>query len=187
MSQADRILRLVLTGSEASGKSTLARRLAAHLDVPTSDEFARTYAERARRPLTAADVEPIARGQITAEAAAEQHARDTSAGIIVLDTDLVSTVVYATHYYGACPGWIVDAARARLGDLYLLLAPDLPWTPDGIRDRPDQRAELHDAFRTWLRRFDAHVAEIQGTGEERVSKSLHAITKGIPRNSPPGS
>ena len=175
MSRTGRIRRVVVTGSEASGKSTLARLLATHLQVPGSEEYARTYAEQARRPLTAADVEPIARGQIAVEDLAEQRARAEHAGLVVLDTDLVSTVVYATHYYGACPGWIVNTARQRCGDLYLLLAPDLPWTPDGIRDRPEHRAELHDAFRTWLHRFDARIAEIAGPGDRRLSQALQAI------------
>ena len=72
--------------------------------------------------------------------------------VVVKDTDLVSTVVYASHYYGSCPAWIERAARERLGDLYLLLHPDVPWVADGLqRDRPADRARLHQLFRERLR------------------------------------
>lgn len=179
MSGERRIPRVIVTGPEATGKSTLALRLAAHLGAPTSEEYARTYAERAKRLLTAADVEPIARGQIEGEAAAERSALASGARLIVLDTDLVSTVVYAMHYYGECPDWIVSSARERRGDLYLLLAPDLLWTPDGIRDRPHRRAEMYDAFRHWLERFDARFTEIGGTRAERLTHALHAIDQGL--------
>ena len=52
------------------------------------------------------------------------------------DQDLLSTVVYARHYYGDCPPWIERLAVERLGDLYLLCPPDVPWSADRRRDRP---------------------------------------------------
>ena len=51
---------VVLTGSESTGKTTLARRLAAHHETAWSSEFVREYLERKGAPLTAADVEAIA-------------------------------------------------------------------------------------------------------------------------------
>lgn len=180
MSEAGRIRRVVVAGPEAVGKSTLAQQLAARLGVPMSEEYARSYAERVQRPLTAADVEPIARGQLEGETGTEQHALATRAPLIVLDTDLVSTVVYATHYYGACPDWILRAARERRADLYLLLAPDLPWIPDGIRDQPENREGMHQSFRQWLQRLHAHVVEIEGTGAERLEQALRAVQEELP-------
>jgi NadR type nicotinamide-nucleotide adenylyltransferase len=163
---------VVLTGPECTGKSTLAGELAARLEAVLSPEFARTYVERRRAPLSAADVEPIARGQIAAEDAASIHPART----VVKDTDLVSTVVYAHHYYGACPGWIERDARARLGHLYLLLAPDVPWLPDGWqRDDPQRRVALFGRFERTLRLWQAPVVEIGGTWDERRAAALAAI------------
>ena len=121
-----RILRVVLTGSESTGKTTLARALATRYDTAFSPEFARDYLERKRAPLTVEDVEPIARGQRAAEDQALRAARR----VLFLDTDLWSTVLYARHYYGSCPAWIEEAARSRRGDLYLLNHPDVPWVAD---------------------------------------------------------
>jgi NadR type nicotinamide-nucleotide adenylyltransferase len=167
-----RLLRVVVTGSECTGKTTLAAELAARYGTVCSLEAARAYAERVARELTAADVEPVARAQIAAEDAAAEHA---AGGLLVLDTDLVSTLVYARHYYGACPAWIEDTARARRADLYLLLHPDVPWSADGVRDRPRQREDLHALFTAALRAIGANVVQIRGDWSERRSRATSAV------------
>ena len=105
-----RPLRVVVTGSECTGKTTLARALAERFGAPWVPEFCRGWQDAKGRPLEAEDVEPIARGQVAEADAAEAAARD----VVVLDTDLLSTAVYARHYYGSCPAWIEKAARTRL-------------------------------------------------------------------------
>jgi NadR type nicotinamide-nucleotide adenylyltransferase len=171
------VTRVVVTGSESAGKTSLASALAAALHVAWVPEFARAYAESTARPLDAADVAPIARGQVASENAAIARARDAARPLVVLDTDLVSTTVYAEHYYGSCPEWIRDAARARLGDLYLLCLPDLPWEADGVRDQPLARRELHQRFRRRLEGFGALVLPVYGAGEARLAVA-HAAIRG---------
>jgi nicotinamide riboside kinase len=135
----------------------------------------RDYLDRKGMPLDASDVEAIARGQVDVEDAAIA----ASAGLVVRDTDLVSTVVYANHYYGACPAWVERAARERLGDLYLLLSPDVPWIADGMqRDRPSGRAQLHDLFSHRLETFGARVVEIAGDWNARRTQAIAAIASG---------
>ena len=165
-------LRVVLTGSECTGKTTLARALAVHYHAAWSPEVARDYLERKGSPLTAEDVEPIARGQRAAEDAVARGTGD----VIFLDTDLVSTVLYARHYYGACPSWIEQEARARRGDLYLLNHPDVAWKPDGLqRDRGDQRALMHELFVRTLREFEAPVVDVAGPWPERWRRATEAV------------
>jgi NadR type nicotinamide-nucleotide adenylyltransferase len=168
---ARRPVRIVVTGSECTGKTTLAQALAEALGVPWVPEYARTYAEAQGRLLDASDVEPIARGQIAAEDAVVVR----GVALAVLDTDLVSTVVYARHYYGACPAWVEAAARARLGALYLLCDVDLPWQADGVRDRPRHRTEFHAAFVATLEAYEARVALVRGVGGERLALARHAV------------
>lgn len=163
--------RVVLTGSECTGKTTLARELAERYGATWLPEQARTYVDIVARPLTRDDVEPIARGQIAAEDALASSDRS----LLIQDTDLVSTVVYSRHYYGDCPAWIVTAALARLADLYLLLHPDVPWLADGLqRDRSEARVEIHASFETTLRSFGARVVDVRGSWEERRAIALAA-------------
>jgi len=173
-------LRVVVTGSESTGKTTLAAQLARALGTRWVPEFSRHYAEQVRRPLTAADVAPIAHGQVAAEEQALAEWRTTwGPGAewppVVLDTDLVSTTVYAEHYYGECPAWILTAARERLATLYLLCEPDVPWTADGVRDQPSARDRLHGAFRDRLLSLGATVASVHGLGDARVACAMDAL------------
>jgi len=171
-----RPLIVVITGSECTGKTTLANELAAHFAAPCSPEHVRDYLDRKGMPLDASDVEGIARGQVDVEDAAIA----ASTGLVIKDTDLVSTVVYSTHYYGTCPDWIGRAARERRGDLYLLLTPDVPWIADGMqRDRPSGRAQLHDLFRHRLESLGARFVEISGDWNARRTLALAALSGGV--------
>lgn len=168
----ERPLRVVVTGSESTGKTTLAGELAAHYGAVSAPEFARAHLDRKGSPLDDSDVEPIARGQI----AGEDEAALRASGLLVLDTDLVSTVVYSRYYYGRCPEWIAEAARRRLAPLYLLLRPDVPWVPDGEqRDRPAAREELHRLFRYALEACRASYVEIRGSWPERRLRAIASI------------
>ncbi len=163
---------VVVTGSECTGKTTLAAELAAHFGAPWSAEFARAYVDGKAGPLDASDVEPIARGQVRVENAALAE----GAGLVIKDTDLQSTVVYSRHYYGFCPEWVEQAARERRGDLYLILHPDVPWVADGLqRDRPAERDHLHELFRQQLDRAGARVVDIAGAWDERRAQAMAAV------------
>lgn len=165
------MIKVAVTGSESTGKSELARRLGAHFGAPVSREFVREYAAARGGALGCADHGPIARGQMAAEDAAIARARD----LVILDTDLVSTVVYCDHYFGRCPQWIEEAARDRMADLYLLHAPDVPWVADDVRDRGDRRDEMHALFLSRLEALDARFTEIRGDWDARFAQAVRAI------------
>lgn len=165
------MIRVVLTGSESTGKTTLAMRLAEHYGVQHVPEFVREYAASKDGVLEFEDHGPIARGQIALEDAA--IAREKS--IIVQDTDLLSTVVYCDHYFGRCPQWIIEAARERRPDLYLLCEIDLPWIADGIRDRGHMREDMQNLFRVAVRASGAPAVVIDGGTNERLAKAIDAI------------
>jgi NadR type nicotinamide-nucleotide adenylyltransferase len=167
-----RLLRVVVTGSECTGKTTLAAFLAERYRTAWSAEFVRAYLDRKGAPLDASDVDAIARGQIAAEDEAALRARR----LVVMDTDLVSTLVYSRHYYGSCPGWVERAAGERLGDLYLLLRPDVPWVADGLqRDRVEKREQMHALFREALLSLGTRHVEIAGTWRERRERAAREV------------
>ena len=158
--------RVVLIGSESTGKTTLARRLAEHYGVEWVPEFVRGYVDQKQETLVFDDHAPIARGQIALEDEYRTRAAEIDAALLFQDTDLLSTAIYCAHYYGKCPVWITDAARARRPDLYLLLDIDIPWTADPQRDRGNMREEMHELFRKAVE--DSGVPFVLVSGDERA-------------------
>jgi NadR type nicotinamide-nucleotide adenylyltransferase len=165
-----------VTGPESTGKTTLAARLAELANTEWVPEGSRIYAERKGAPLTAEDVAPIAREHIALADAASARVRARGAGVLVLDTDLVSTVVYSRYYYGQVAAWIERVERARRADLYLLCDVDVPWLPDGIRDRPTNRDEMFALFRDALVRRKAPYVVVRGSWEERWALARDAMS-----------
>ena len=165
------LTRVVLTGSESVGKTTLATQLAAHYHARVVPEFVRGYAATKGTPLDFTDHGPIARGQMEFEDRFIAHG-----GVLLLhDTDLVSTVVYCHHYFGRCPAFIEEAAIARQPRMYLLLDIDIPWVPDHVRDRGNRRAEVQQLFVDTLERFQAPVTRVGGDFSTRLTTAVATI------------
>ena len=166
------MIRVAVTGSECTGKTTLARLLAEHYRTRWVPEYARQFVREKGAAPVYRDVEAIARGQI----ALEDSLAAGAPRLLIQDTDLLSTVVYSRHYYGDCPGWVEDAARDRGADLYLLADNDVPWVPDGDqRDRGDQRQEMQALFRRALIERGLRFVDIRGSHDKRSRIAIRAI------------
>lgn len=164
------VTRICLIGPESTGKSTVAERLARELGVPCVPEYAREYALMHANELTYDDVEPIGRGQL-----ANELRLMPDDGLLILDTDLVSTAVYSRHFYGRVPQFVERTARERLADLYLLFDVDVPFVADGARATAADRDATMAEFRTALRALGADVIEISGDWQARYERARAAV------------
>jgi NadR type nicotinamide-nucleotide adenylyltransferase len=171
----DALYRVCLIGPECTGKTTIAARLAERCKTVWVPEYAREYAQRVARPLTADDADPIARGQLAAEDRAIAEARRTGARLLILDTDLVSTYIYARHYYSAAPPWLEAILSTRLADHYVLLSPDTPLIADSVRDVLADRNAIHTAMATTLDALGVHYTRVGGGWEGRSVGAVRAI------------
>ena len=136
------LTRIVLTGSESVGKTTLGLQLAARYGVTCVPEFVRDYAAAKGVPLDVRDHGPIAEGQMALEDTHIAAALARGDTLLLQDTDLISTVVYCHHYFGHCPEFIEQAAIARRATHYLLLDIDVPCRPSFARRWRDLRRRL---------------------------------------------
>ena len=166
------MIRVTVTGSECTGKTTLARALAAHYQTVWVPEYVRQFVDERQRAPRAGDLEAIVQGQIELETRLLAEA----SRLLVLDTDLLSTALYSRHYFGECPDWLEQAVSARASDLYLLAGIDVPWIPDGQqRDRGDRRDEMQALFRHDLESRGLEYLEIRGSEEARLATAISAI------------
>lgn len=172
-----KLIRVVLTGSESTGKSMLARELADYYGAELAPEFVREFAVAIGRDIRLEDTDEIARGQIALE---DKHSARAER-LLIQDTDLLSTVVYSGHYYHYCAPWIVEAARQRRPDLYLLLDIDVPWIPDGVRDREEYREEIQKLFHDAVAASGSPYVSISGSWEQRTERARAAIDAAIAR------
>ena len=169
------MLRISLTGPESAGKSTLAAQLAAHYGTTFVPEYARQYLEANGTGYTLADLEAIAHGQLAAEDAAARQA----SGLLFCDTDLLVLKIWSENAFGTCPAWILQALASPRYALTLLLAPDLPWTPDPLREHPDpaQRWHFYGLYRAELVARGWPFVEIKGLAAERLAQAVAAVAR----------
>jgi NadR type nicotinamide-nucleotide adenylyltransferase len=167
------VLRISITGPESAGKSTLAAELAAHYGTVFVPEYARAYLEAHGPRYALADLEAIGRGQLAAEDAAALQAGH----LLFCDTDLLVIKIWAENAFGTCPAWVeAELARPRYA-LTLLLAPDLPWAPDPLREHPDpaQRWHFYNLYRAELVSRGWPFAEVSGPPAQRLALARAAI------------
>ena len=167
-------IRIVVSGSECTGKTVLTRALAANFDTPFSTESARDYVNELGRAVQFSDVEPIARCQI----AMENSLLGDDSRMYIFDTDLFSTLIYSRLYFGRCPSWIEPLCRARRADLYLLCGTDLPWVKDDFQrgqDTPTKRQHAQNLFANVLNENGCSVRAVSGLNDNRTQCAISAI------------
>jgi len=172
------LIKVVLFGPESTGKTTMSELLAKHYDTVWVAEFAREYLQdkwnNERKTCEDSDLIPIARGQI----ALENKLALKADRILICDTDLLETKVYSEEYYGGFVHPNLDKyALKNQYDLYLLTNIDTPWEADDLRDRPDQRQEMYQAFENTLIRYKRPYIKLDGSIKERVELATTAIDK----------
>jgi len=174
------MLKIVVTGPESTGKTTLASQLAKQFKTICVPEYARTYIDGLNRKYRESDLLEIAKGQVFIED--EMAAK--SAGLLFLDTSLEVIKIWAEFRFGKCHPWILEQLQKRRNDLYLLCAPDLPWAFDPQRENPDDREELFRLYQKVLTEMPVPFQEISGAGEVRLAQAIFTIIKIHPTTNP---
>ncbi|MFD0992189.1 AAA family ATPase [Tenacibaculum geojense] len=178
------LVKVVLFGPESTGKTTLSRQLARYYNTVWTPEFAREYLQNKwnneRKICEQKDIIPIAEGQIQLE---NQLAKKADK-LLICDTDLLETKVYSEEYYGGFVDPKLDEAAIKNSyDIYFLTYIDTPWEEDDLRDRPEQRLEMFQAFEKTLQKYNRPYVLLKGDKETRLKKAVAIIDKLIAKKS----
>ncbi|AFY92322.1 AAA family ATPase [Chamaesiphon minutus] len=171
--------RICLVGAESTGKTTLAKALAAHYLTSWVREYGREYSERkhtgaAGYNWTSDEFEQIAKVQCDRENAAARHANK----ILICDTDAFATGIWHRRYL-QFPSQDVAAIvdRQKPPDLYLLTDVKTPFVQDGTRDGKAIRNWMHETFIAELTAHNRSFQSISGSPQQRLKKAIAIIDR----------
>ncbi|UVM53558.1 AAA family ATPase [Pseudomonas sp. B21-012] len=167
---------VVLTGPESSGKSWLSSEIQAHFGGERVGEYVRHFIDEQVRDTCYADIPAIARGQL----AWEDAARARQPALLILDTHLLSNMLWSRTLFGDCPAWLEQALLARHYDLHLLLSPEaVAWHDDGQRCQPllAERMAFFNATGEWLAQHQQASQVVQGDWTQRRRAAFAAVAQ----------
>jgi len=161
--------KIIVTGPESSGKTTLCKNLSEHFKIPFAKEYARIFLDELDRNYTQSDLLKIAGGQLQSELNYQ-----------LLDTDLITIKIWSNYKYGSWDKWIIEQIERQKSEkrFYLLCTPDIPWQADKQRESPKDREKLFEIYKTELEKLghDYFVVEGKGRVEKSISKILNLIS-----------
>ncbi|MEM9920357.1 MAG: ATP-binding protein [Bacteroidota bacterium] len=165
------MLKIVCTGPESSGKTTMARLLAAHFSCIWVPEYARDFLNRLGRAYRESDLLDIAKGQHSAIMKAAKNAHS----LLICDTDLLTIHIWGMVKYKRSHPWIDQQMEQSDNTLYLLCRPDIPWEPDPLRENPDDRDALFIRYENKLQQLNKRYFIVEGTPSNRTTSSIARI------------
>ncbi|HEY9195452.1 MAG TPA: AAA family ATPase [Mucilaginibacter sp.] len=163
--------KVCLYGTESTGKTTFAQKLAAHFNTVFVPEMARDILEHTDQ-CTEQDLQAIA--GLHAQAINEQLKQANK--LLFVDSDLNITRSYSRFLFNKkleVPRWIEEANRS---DLYLYLDADAPYVQDGTRLTEAERNKLDESHADELNNQGISFILIQGNNwDTRFDSCVDAV------------
>jgi nicotinamide riboside kinase len=159
------MLKVIITGSESSGKTTLCKALSKYFKIPFTKEYAREYLNNLTREYKEEDLLEIAKRQLQSETNSQ-----------LLDTDLITIKIWSEYKYGKSDKWILKQIEKQRSKerFYLLCKPDIPWKVDALRENPINRDELFEIYKRELEKLKHDFFIIDG--KNRLKDSISKIS-----------
>lgn len=170
-------MKIVTYGAESTGKTSLAKALATHYNTAWVPEFARGYLQEkydeSGEICAYDDLMPIAKGQLNLE---NKRAKTARHNLLFCDTNVLQTYYYGKAYFENFEHQdLWDLAMAQDYDFYFLTYIDTPWEPDDLRDKPEERKDMHQLFRKSLDKNDLPYLLLKGSKKERLKKAVEKV------------
>lgn len=172
--KTDKPIKIVIVGSESTGKSTLAKKLAEHYNTVWVKEFLREFADaklKKGEDLVYVDNIDIIDGQLRLLSDIESKANK----FIFCDTDAIQTYVYSFLYYKKVQQSIIDTINKDKNSIYLLLNNDVEWMEDVLRDKTKDRNDTFSKIEDALNLFEKKYFIVSGIGDRRINNAIKLI------------
>lgn len=173
-------IRIIVTGTESTGKTTLCEQLQKHYDCIYIPDVSRDYIAALNRAYTYEDVLQIARDIIAVEDEAISKMNSSPLGrlggaFIISDNDLINIKIWLQYYSWIIPQWLEDAIIQRQPDLFLICNIDLPWVEDEQRANPHDRDKLYQQFLEELNALQANYSIVSGNSTKRLQSAVNEL------------
>ena len=163
-------IKVVILGTESTGKTTLTQKLATHFQCTEVKEAGRDLIENSN-DFEFSDLEKVA----VEHARRIQNAMMGNHPLIFIDTDIHITQSYARFVFGQSLETESSIYQANKANLYLYLDKDAPFIQDGTRMEESQRNLLDESHRSILKEAGINYTIIRGNWEERYKESIISI------------
>lgn len=155
------VKKICFYGPESTGKSTMARRMAALYHTAFVPEVARELVTS--NDFTVEDIIKIG----TAQTQRVKEKEKTANKFLFCDSDLITTQIYSMYYLKEIPPILRDLEKDITYDQYFLFDIDVPWVADGLRDLGHNRKEMFEIFKNELKKRSITYTLVQGSWKER--------------------
>ncbi|MFN0031348.1 MAG: AAA family ATPase [Flavobacteriales bacterium] len=173
------MVRIAVTGPECTGKTSLARWLAAKLfDAKYVSEFAREYLSTKEKGYQYSQADVLRIAAETAKIFSKAFRADKD--VLVVDTDFYVLDIWWNEKFSEHHPDIVEYKRVYDFDLYILCEPDLEWQPDPLRENPNDRDRLFELYKGALIKDHRTFEIAEGQGDERTMFLLEKILRRFP-------
>ena len=161
--------KIVFTGPESSGKTTISQAIAKKYNLPIVEEYARKYLTTLNRAYIYDDLIKIAQGQLKSEIKKSQNK------IVICDTNLQVLKIWSQTKYNRCDAFILDNQDPNC--VYILCAPDFKWAYDPLRENKNNRDQLFKKYHEDLikNKYSFHI--IKGSHQKRMKSVSDLIEK----------
>ena len=163
------MIRVCFYGAESTGKSEMAKRMAAYYNTEFVPEVARELITS--NEFTLDDIVQIGKAQTKRIIEKSKLANK----ILFCDTDLITTQIYSEQYLNQVPSILLDLEREIKYDKYFLFDIDVPWVADGLRDLGNQRQVMNTKFRIALEERGIDYVLVRGSWEERFNQIKNEV------------
>lgn len=171
------VIKVVVLGTESTGKTTLTKQLADHFNCSAVAEAGRDIVADSK-DFAFKDLHTIAHEH--AKRIDKTTAEDSP--LVIIDTDIHITKSYALFAFQQ-PLQVTEAIMAaNKADLYLYLNNDVEYIQDGTRLTEDDRNVLDHSHRKVLNEHNIPIIEIRGNWEQRFATAVEHITRCIKEN-----